>query len=264
MNEILIAVLVVGAIGLVVAVVLSFASVFFAVPVDERVEKLTEALPGANCGACGYSGCSGYAQALSKGEAKPGACPVGGEAVAAELAAILGVEAQSQARTTARVMCSGSCDNTGKRINYKGITSCSAANQILGGGGKCSYGCIGLGDCVSECEYGAIKVCNGVAMVNESLCRSCKKCVLACPKGLIEIVPVRSAAVLCSNHDKGVQTKDMCSIGCIGCMKCQKVCEHGAIKVDNFKASVDPQRCTLCGKCAEVCPKGVIKAAAPQ
>lgn len=258
METILIAALVVGAIGLVVAVVLSFASVFFAVPVDEKVEKLNEALPGANCGACGFSGCSGYAGALAKGEAQPGQCPVGGDEVAKAVAAILGVEAVSSAPQSARVMCSGSCDNTNKKLVYKGIQSCAAASQIFGGGGQCSYGCIGLGDCVKECEYGAIKVCNGVAVVNEDLCKACKKCAAACPKKLISIVPKKSAAVLCSNFDKGAQTKDDCKIGCIGCMKCQKVCESGAVKVESFKATVDPALCTLCGKCVEACPKGVI------
>lgn len=258
MDTILIAVAVVGAIGLVVAVVLSFASAFFAVPVDEKVEKLTNALPGANCGACGFSGCSGYAEALAKGEAQPGQCPVGGDAVAKTVAQILGVEASSAEPKTARVMCSGSCDNTDKKINYKGINSCAAAVQLLAGGGKCTYGCIGMGDCVNACEFNAIKVCNGVAVVNEDLCKACKKCAAACPKSLISIVPKKSAAVLCSNFDKGTQTKDDCKIGCIGCMKCQKVCESGAVKVDNFKATVDPELCTLCGKCVEACPKGVI------
>lgn len=258
MNTILIAVLVVGAIGLVVAVVLSFASAFFAVPVDEKVEKLTEVLPGANCGACGFSGCSGYAAALAKGEAEPGQCPVGGDEVAKAVAGILGVEAGSSVPKTARVMCSGSCDNTDKRMIYKGIQSCAAASQIFGGGGQCTYGCIGMGDCVKECEYGAIKVCNGVAVVNESLCKACKKCAAVCPKHIIDIVPKQSAAVLCSNFDKGAQTKDDCKVGCIGCMKCQKACKAGAVKVTTFKATVNPELCTLCGKCAEVCPKGVI------
>lgn len=258
MDLIIIAVAVVGVIGLIVAVVLSFASAFFAVPVDEKVEKLTEALPGANCGACGFSGCSGYAEALAKGEAQPGQCPVGGENVANTVADILGVEAAASVPQTARVMCSGSCDNTDKRINYKGIASCAAASQLLRGGGKCTYGCIGFGDCVKECDYGAIKVCNGVAVVNEDLCRACKKCAAVCPQRLIDVVPKRSAAVLCSNFDKGAQTKDDCKAGCIGCMKCQKACPSGAIKVERFKATVNPELCTLCGECASVCPKGVI------
>lgn len=258
MNPILIAVVIVGAIGLVVAIVLSLASSFFAVPTDERVERLTEALPGANCGACGFSGCSGYAEALASGEAQPGQCPVGGDEAAKAVASILGVEAGSAKEVTARVMCSGSCDNTQKRINYKGIQSCAAAVQILGGGGKCSYGCIGLGDCAAACEFGAVKVCNGVAVVNEDKCKGCKKCEAVCPKGIIEIVPKKSAAVLCSNFDKGAQTKDDCKVGCIGCMKCQKACPAGAIKVENFKATVNPELCTLCGQCADVCPKGVI------
>lgn len=258
MNTILIAVLVVGAIGLVVAVVLSLASVFFAVPVDEKVEKLSEILPGANCGACGYSGCSGYASAMAKGEAQPGQCPVGGDEVAKAAAEILGVEVGSSVPKTARVMCKGSCDNTDKRLVYKGIQSCAAASQLFGGGGQCTYGCIGLGDCVKECEYNAIKVCNGVAVVNEDLCKACKKCAAVCPKHIIDIVPKQSAAVLCSNLDKGAQTKDDCKAGCIGCMKCQKACEAGAIKVTSFKATVNPELCTLCGKCAEVCPKGII------
>lgn len=258
MNAILIAVLVVGVIGLVVAIVLSFASAFFAVPVDEKVRELTEALPGANCGACGFSGCSGYAKAMADGKAQPGSCPVGGEVVTKTVSLILGVEAKSQVPVTARVMCGGSCDNTQKRVNYSGIKSCAAAVQLFGGGGKCTYGCIGFGDCVKACEFGAIRVCNGVAIVNADLCRGCKKCAAACPKGLIDIIPKRSAVVLCSNFDKGAQTKDDCRVGCIGCMKCQKVCPTGAIKIEKFKASVDPKLCTSCGECAKVCPKGVI------
>ena len=162
-------------------------------------------------------------------------------------------------KKVAVVRCSGSADYTENKMEYAGIAGCSAAVLLAGGPASCQYGCMGLGDCVKACQYGAIEICNGVAHVDPVRCRGCSMCVAACPKHLIELVPYRPQAVVrCSSCDKGPQTNKVCKIGCIGCMKCEKTCEADAIHVKNFHAEVDPEKCTGCGKCAEVCPRHVI------
>lgn len=259
MNGILLAVLLIAGIGLIAGVGLSVASVLMAVPKDERAEEILEKLPGANCGACGYSGCSGYAAALAKGEAENGLCSLGGAAAAKEIAALLGQEVKEVQRKTALVHCIGTYDNTTDKMEYLGVDSCAAANQLFGGVGSCLYGCMGIGDCVASCEYGAITLCNGVAHIDPTLCKGCSKCVKACPKGLITFEPLKPIAVVrCKNCDKGNLTNKVCKVGCIGCMKCAKACATGAITIENFVASVNPDKCTGCGACVEACPRGCV------
>lgn len=253
--NILIPVLIVAVIGLLAGVGLSAASIIMAVPKDETAEKLMEVLPGANCGACGFSGCSGYADALSKGKAKVGLCPVGGKAVADESAAILGVDAGNVTPKAAIVRCLGTCDNTSVKMDYTGFDSCAAAAQLYGGMNSCRFGCIGLGDCARECEYHAIELCNEIAIVDRDMCVGCGKCAKVCPKQLIEITDKKKAAqVMCSNKEKGGITRKNCKVGCIGCMKCQRACPVGAVTVENFVAHVNRELCVGCGKCISECP----------
>lgn len=257
--DILFPVLLVAGIGLVAGLILAVASIVMAVPKDEKAEALLEVLPGANCGACGYSGCAGYAAALSKGEAKIGLCSPGGEDCAAACAALLGAGDVAVEKKTALVHCMGSYDMTSDKMNYDGIESCSAATFLAGGITSCRFGCMGMGDCAAVCEYGAITVCNGITSVDAEKCRGCSKCVAACPKHLISFVPLKKQAVVrCSNCDRGPQTMKVCKIGCIGCMKCQKVCAYDAVKIENFCAVVDAAKCTGCGACAEACPRHII------
>ena len=257
--NILIPVLIVAAIGLIAGLGLSAASLIMAVPTDETAEQLTQALPGANCGACGFSGCAGYAAALSKGESKVGLCPVGGKAVAEECAAILGTDAGEVTPKAAIVRCLGTCDNTTVKMDYTGFESCAAAVLLYGGMNTCRFGCIGLGDCAKECEYHAIELCNEIAIVDRDLCVGCGKCAKVCPKQIIEITDrVAAAQVMCANHDKGSVTRKNCRVGCIGCMKCEKNCPTGAIKVENFVAHVDRENCMNCGLCIENCPTHAI------
>ncbi|MBQ1414189.1 MAG: RnfABCDGE type electron transport complex subunit B [Clostridia bacterium] len=259
MMSILSPVLIVAFIGILAGLLLSMASVLMAVPKDERVEQLTEILPGANCGACGYSGCAGYAEALAKGKAQPGLCTVGGNEVAQRCAAILGVEADDVTPKAAVVQCLGICDNVAVKMNYEGFSSCAAAAQLYGGMNACRFGCIGLGDCAKECAYHAIELCNGIAIVDRNLCVGCGKCAKACPKQIIALTEKTEAAqVMCSNHDKGAVTRNACKAGCIGCMKCQKVCPMGAVTVENFLAKVNRELCINCLKCVEQCPTGAI------
>ena len=264
LNAILLAVGLVAGIGLLIGLILSIASIVMAVPKDEKAEKLLNALPGANCGACGYSGCSGYADALAKGKAEIGLCAPGGISCAKELSAILGVETGSMEKKVAVVRCMGSLDNTSYLAEYNGIKSCAAAVKIGGGLTACSYGCIGLGDCASVCPYNAIRVCNGVAVVDNDKCKACSMCVKECPRQLISIVPYKNSAVVrCSNRDKGALTRKVCKTGCIGCKKCEKSCEAGAVKVVDFRAEIDPKLCTGCGLCADNCPQHCITYLSP-
>ena len=259
MNPILLAVLLVSGIGLLAGAVLAIASVLMAVPKDEKAEQITELLPGANCGACGFSGCAGYAAALAKGEAELGLCAPGGKETVQAIAQVLGAEAVEMQRKVAVVRCQGSCVNTENRMRYVGIESCAAAVQLYRGAGSCMYGCIGFGDCVEVCPEQAIKLCDGVAHIDPDRCGACTMCVSACPKQLISIVPdAAQATVRCMNRDKGAITRKVCKAGCIGCMKCQKVCEAGAVKVAGNLATVDAALCTGCGKCETACPQHCI------
>lgn len=261
MMKIVIAVAIVAVTGLVAGLGLAIASIVMAVPKDEKAEKIRECLPGANCGACGFSGCDGYAAALSKGETDNTAlCAPGGNDAAQAIAGVLGVEAGAVEPSAAVVLCKGHRQNATDKYIYQGVDSCKMAVQLYGGPKDCTYGCVGLGDCVDACPYDAIHICDGVARVNPLMCRACKMCVRTCPKGLIEMMPLHKtvAAVTCKNHDKGAQTRKDCKVGCIGCMKCVKSCEYGAVKVENFAAHVDYSKCVGCGKCREACPTGAI------
>lgn len=259
MTEIIIPVIIVSSIGLIAGLGLAVASIMMAVPKNEKAEKLEKMLPGANCGACGYSGCSGYALALANGEAEIGLCSPGGEMVLKKTLEILGGEAKKVEYKSALIKCMGSEHNTEKCMNYQGIETCSAACMLYRGISKCSYGCIGFGDCKEACPYGAINICNGLAVIDHKKCKGCSKCVAACPKKIIKLVPLKNQAVVrCSNCNKGSITNKVCKIGCIGCMRCVKICEHGAITVKNFLARVDSQKCVGCGKCIEACKRGCI------
>lgn len=260
MSSILTPVLLVVIIGLVLAVILTVAAKIFFVPVDETVANLRAELPGANCGACGFAGCDDYANALGADHTMSTAmCPVGGAAVAAKLAEVLGVEAETSEPKVAAVLCNGNCDACGQIYEWGTIQTCKAAKMFYDGMGACHYGCIGLGDCESVCQYDAIHVCNGVAVVDREACVACGMCAKACPHGIIELLPKKNlVTVQCSSHSKGAATRKVCSNGCIGCMKCQKTCKFDAITVENNLAKIDPEKCKNCGMCAKECPTGAI------
>lgn len=260
MNGVVIAILLVGGVGLFIGLFLGFAGIAFSVKVDAREEKVLEALPGNNCGGCGYPGCSGLASAIVEGKAKVNACPVGGEPVGKKIASIMGVDAQDSVRMTAFVKCQGDCDKSKQNYEYTGVEDCQALMFVPGTGPKtCSYGCMGYGSCVKACPFDAIHVVNGIAKVDKNACKACGKCVEACPKKLIELVPYRaSVKVSCNSNDKGPVVMKGCDIGCIGCGICQKNCPEQAITVNNFLAKIDYDLCTSCETCVEKCPKKAI------
>ena len=257
---ILIATLVVGLTGIIIAVLLGIASEKFKVEVDEKEVAVREALPGNNCGGCGYPGCDGLAAAIAKGEAPVSSCPVGGEAVAKVIADIMGTDAGSGVRMAAVVRCAGTCEKAVSQYDYVGPKSCTLAQNNPNNGAKgCAYGCTGYGDCKAACPFGAIEIIDGIAVVDAEKCKACGKCIAACPRHLIELVPVTAEhIVLCNSKDKGVQVKKVCQAGCIGCGLCARNCPEGAIEVKDNVAHINYEACTNCGTCKEKCPVKII------
>lgn len=267
MDLILVAVISLGAIGLISAIVLFVASKKFAVYEDPRIGEVAEVLPQANCGGCGYPGCAGFAEACVKAGSLEGKlCPVGGQPVMARVAAILGLEAASAEPKVAVVRCNGSCEHRPRTTRYDGVSSCAVANATYGGETDCTFGCLGCGDCVDACQFDAIHMNpeTGLPEVDENACTACGACVKACPRRIIELRPKgknnRRVYVSCVNKDKGAQTRKACSVGCIGCGKCVKVCPFEAITLGNNLAYIDPAKCKLCRKCEAECPQGAILA----
>jgi electron transport complex protein RnfB len=243
MTPILFAAILAIVLGLLCAIILVLADKFMSVPVDERFPKVRECLPGANCGACGFAGCDGYARALVAGTAPNGACPAGGDAVAAEIAKILGVEASATEKRVALVKCCGSRSEAIRIGDYNGICDCGVAAATAGGDKGCKYGCLGYGACANVCPKNAISIVDGLAKVDKRLCIGCGKCVKACPKGIIELVPASATIhVLCANPDKGPGVRKVCGVGCMGCHLCEKHSggkEAGHFTFQGFLAKVN-------------------------
>jgi len=268
MFDIIIAIAILGGLGLLFGLILAAASKVFYVEVDPRLEKLNDCLPGANCGGCGYAGCGGYAEAVLKGEAPIGKCASGGNECALAMSEIMGVKAEAVAKRVAMVRCSGhrSVDANGKELGakmkgeYEGFQDCLAASKVGGRGPLvCKFGCLGFGNCTKVCQYDAIHVINGVATVDSEKCVGCMSCASACPRQLI--VPVeydKHVRIACASHAKGAVTVRGCTQGCIGCSLCKKICPNGAITIENNLATIDYTKCDSCGLCATVCPKKLI------
>lgn len=270
MNFILTAVIVLGGIALVSAVILYVCSKKFAVHEDPRIGQVSAILPGANCGGCGYPGCAGMASALVKG-ADTGSieglfCPVGGSDVMGQVADLLGMAVANSEPKVAVVRCNGTCELRQRIAVYDGLKTCSAVNSCGAGETGCGYGCLGCGDCVNACSFGAI-VMNpetGLPEVDEEKCTACGACVKACPRHIIELrkkgIKNRRVYVRCVNQDKGAVAMKACKAACIGCGKCEKECKFGAITIENNLSYIDPEKCRLCRKCVEACPTHAIVA----
>jgi electron transport complex protein RnfB len=254
------AVIALGGIALLFGILLAIASVRFRVKTDPRLNDLIDALPGSNCGACGFPGCEAAAQAVLDGKAGVDVCIAGGKNAAAGIAEVMGVAATSATRGVALVHCQGGINETATRAIYQGIDSCAAMDKTAGGSKACPYGCLGLGTCRDACPVNAIYLDEDHRRcVKRERCTGCGLCVEACPRGLIEIVP-RDQEVLavCKSRDRGKAAREICSVCCIACKKCEKACESDAIHVVDNYAVIDYDKCTQCGKCIEACPTDVI------
>lgn len=260
MNDVIIATLLVGTIGLLIAILLTIASEKFSISVDEKEIQIREELPGNNCGGCGYPGCDGLAKAIVTGEAKVNQCPVGGKNVADAIAKIMGVESEATIRMRAFVRCGGTCKNATIQYLYYGVKDCNNAAIVPGGGDKqCSHGCMGYGSCVQICEYNAISIIDGVAVVDPDLCQACGKCLKICPNHVISLIPYQKQAyVKCNSKELALRARKNCSVSCIGCGLCARNCPNNAIIIENSLARIDYTKCTNCGICKEKCPRKCI------
>ncbi|MGE0089262.1 MAG: Fe-S cluster domain-containing protein [Bacteroidales bacterium] len=254
-----------SAIGAVSAIILYFVAQKFKIFEDPRIDQVTEALPAANCGGCGYPGCRGMAEAMVKADdISTFYCPVGGNEVMATVAKILGKEVTTKDPLVAVVRCSGSFANRPRLNEYDGAATCAISSSLYSGETGCQYGCLGLGDCVAVCKFDAIYMDEetGLPVVLDDKCTACGACVKACPNKIIELrkksAKDRKIFVSCVNKDKGGIAKKSCEVACIGCGKCVKVCPHDAITLENYLAYIDPNKCKLCRKCVEVCPTNAI------
>ena len=260
MSAIIIATLVIAAVGIVVGAALVYIGNKFRVEVDPRESAIREVLPGNNCGACGYAGCDAVAAAIVAGEAAPSACPVGGAAVTEKINGIMGTSAEAATRRVAFVRCNGGCANTSKKNNYVGIADCRAVALSGLYPNDCDFGCLGFMSCASVCPQNAIYKKDGIAVVDEEACVGCGLCAKQCPNHLIDLIPYgKKTVVRCRNTDKGKDVKLVCEVGCIGCRLCTKQCETGAITVESNLAAINYELCTDCGKCAEKCPQKTIR-----
>lgn len=262
---ILTTVIVLAAIGAIGALVLFLAAKKFEVKEDLRIGLVAEVLPQANCGGCGFPGCSGFANACVKAESLEGLlCPVGGAAVMGQIADILGMAAAAQDPKIAVVRCNGNCDARPRTNLYDGASSCAVAASLYSGDTGCSFGCLGLGDCVDACGFDAIRINPTTLLpeVVEDACTACGACVKACPKSIIELrkkgPKSRRIFVSCVNKDKGGVAKKACSNACIGCSLCLKQCQFEAITIENNLSYIDHTKCRMCRKCVEVCPTNAI------
>jgi electron transport complex protein RnfB len=258
--DIVIPFFVLGLLGAGFAILLSVSYRFLSVKGDPKLEMFLSILPGSNCGACGHAGCLAFAESLVKETSEPTGCLAGGAAVAAKIAAAMGIVVEEQAELIAFVACNAGRKISKSKYTYVGVDNCQAANILFGGDKACNYGCIGLGSCVRVCPFDAIHVnADGLAVVDRVKCRSCQKCVKACPRKLISMVPKHQTVfVACKNLDKGKKAKEVCEIACIACRICEKNCPEKAITIVNNLAVIDYTKCKLHGICVEKCPQKTI------
>jgi len=243
--DILISIITMGALGFLFSLGLVFAYRKLKVEEDPKIEKISEALPQANCGACGYSGCRAFAEAVVEGKIESNGCPVGGEETAVQIADILGVSAQEVVKKIVRVHCRGTWEAAKNRGHYRGLTTCYASH-LIGGNKQCTYGCLGLVDCVRACPFDAMEMSDeGLPVIFEDKCTACGICVDACPLNILELHPLAQEIIIfCRSLDRGAVARKVCKNACIACGICARACPDGIIMENNIAKIMDYKKIT--------------------
>lgn len=241
------------------AFMLSVAHKRLQVEEDPRVEQISDILPGANCGGCGFASCHALAEAIVDGETSVNSCVAGGEEISQAISEIMGVEAKTTEKKVAFVRCGAPGSERSKRADYRGVQACRAAN-LVGGVINCSYGCFGYGDCREVCPFSAIRMVDGLPQVDFSRCTGCGRCVEVCPRNIIVLDSFDDLnyRVKCSSRDKGKKARQACNSSCIACRRCVRSCPYDACFMEDNLARIDPRNCQVCGVCSLVCPTGAI------
>ena len=258
-STLLIVVGITAALAIIFAILIVSVSKLCAVKEDKKLKEIEENLAGANCGGCGYAGCEDFAKALLEGKANVSSCNATSPLNRKNICFILNVECNEKEECFAVVHCSGgeACQN---KYEYTGNKSCKLESMHAGGKKACEFGCVGDGTCASLCPQYAVKLKNGVAVIDRSLCEACGLCTLKCPKHLIGFIPKTATVyVACSSTCKGKDVMDKCKSGCIGCGICAKFCKEGAITLVNNIPVIDYSKCSGCKTCATKCPRKCIK-----
>lgn len=249
-------------IGFLLGLLLGLFKKIFSVKVDPKIQAIRDALSGGNCGGCGYAGCDSFAEAVVKGDASPSGCVAGGADCASAIARIMGSAGSTRIAKIAFLACNGTKESASDKGEYIGVKTCRAAQLVAGGTKKCSFGCIGFGDCAEVCPFDAICMgSHGLPVVNREKCVGCGKCVKACPKGLFILIPKDSKGAIarCScRSDNKAQIKKDCSAGCFKCGICVRKCPKTAIQMVNGIPSIDRDKCDSCGECIKSCPDKVL------
>jgi electron transport complex protein RnfB len=264
-STILITIISLSLLALISAVILYFVAQKFKIFEDPRIDEVQAVLPAANCGGCGFAGCRNFAEALVKAETFDGLnCPVGGGSVMGQIASMLGKSAPLVDPLVAVLLCNGTPEFRPRTSTYDGASDCRISNSLYVGETDCSYGCMGMGDCVRSCTFGAMymDINSQLPVIIDDKCVACGACVKTCPRNLIELRKKakkdRKIYVACSNCDKGGPARRACKVACISCNKCFNVCEFDAIKIENNLAYIDAKKCTFCRKCVSECPTSSI------
>jgi Na+-translocating ferredoxin:NAD+ oxidoreductase RNF subunit RnfB len=254
-----------GTVGVASAVLIYFVAQKFKVDEDPRIDMVTDVLPLANCGGCGFPGCRNFAENLVKADdISSFSCPAGGNALMMNIAQILGKEVDSKDPFVAVVRCNGSLVHRPQTNIYDGALSCAIVNALYKGDTDCRYGCLCCGDCVVSCKFNAMIMDpnTDLPVIDDTKCTGCGACVKACPRNIIELRKKdkknRKIFVSCVNKDKGGIAKKYCAVACTGCAKCLKVCTYDAIRMENNLAYIDFNACKMCRKCSSECSTNAI------
>lgn len=258
-SQILPPAIIIGLVGFIAAALLYVASKVFYTRENPLIKEVESILPGVNCGACGFPGCAGLAEAIVKEKNPELICPVAPKETISEIGKILGIEMEAGTAKKAVLLCNGSNENAMARSKYFGIMECEAVSNLYTGEKTCQYSCIGLGSCIRACPFGAITLYDGIIRINEEKCTGCGKCIKVCPRNVLVLWREKEKVLVrCSSRDKGPATKKHCKVGCIGCTRCVKECKFDAIVMEGPLARIIDEKCTRCGECIEVCPTSAI------